>query len=88
VRGHATYVPGVGLVPCVPGDAARSVTGNGQKVVTREYKSRISRAYTRKQSRRVAIARWESFGLLAVIAVLALAVIADGGTLLLIARLR
>jgi len=77
-------------VPYVPGgrvyrsEAARSVTGNGQKHVTGGYKCPDSRAGTHRRSPRVTT-DWSSHGILAVAAILAIALIADGGALLLTA---
>jgi hypothetical protein len=75
-----TYVPGVGLVPYVPGYPALSVTENAANDVTREYECQISRADTPNQSLRVAI-DWDRMGILAVLAVGGLAAIADGAFL-------
>jgi hypothetical protein len=75
-------------VPYVPGPGVRSVTGNGQKVVTRQYECPNPGPGTHRRSRPVTITPptdWNTHGILAVIAVLALALIADGATLMLIA---
>lgn len=78
-------------VPVVPGYPVHSVTGNGQNDVTRQYRRPIPRAGTHRRPRTVTIAPrmdWNAHGILAVVAVAALAVLADGGALLLIAWLR
>lgn len=74
-------------VPYVPGPSSRSVTEIGQKDVTHEYRHVDSRAGTNRRSRRVAI-DWNGHGILAVVAALAVAVLADGATLTLIAWLQ
>jgi len=72
-------------VPYVPGYPARSVTGNGQKDVTRQYRCPDPRAGTHRRSRRVTKARLDTHGIPAVITALALTLAADGGLLMLIA---
>lgn len=77
-------------IPYVPGgrvyrsDAARSVAANAAKDVTHEYRWPNPRADTRNRSPNVTT-DWSSHGLLPLLAALAVALIADGGTLLLIA---
>lgn len=71
-------------VPYVPGDASRSVTGNGQNIVTGQYKCRIPRADTQNRSRLATDPLWGARGILAVGAVLALCAIMDGGILMLL----
>jgi len=63
-------------VPVIPGNV-RSVTGNGQNDVTRQYKYWIPRADTRPRSHSVGIDR------LTVLALLGFCLIADGGALFL-----
>lgn len=79
---------GIGRVVYIPGDAPRSVTTNGAKDVTRQYRAPDPRAETPRHARSVtpkARPDWTGHGILAVAAVLALGVIADGATLLLAA---
>ena len=66
-------------VPYVPGypDGVRSVMGNGQKDVTRQYKWRIPRANTRIRSHSVGVDRFT------VLALLGFCLVADGGALFL-----
>jgi hypothetical protein len=77
-------------VPYVPGgrvyrsEAARSVTGNGQKDVTGGYKCSDPRAGTHRRSPRVTTDR-DGHGILAVLTVAAVALIADGAALMLVA---
>lgn len=87
VKGEVLEVRGIGRVVYVPGHAAHSVTGNGQKDVTRQYECPIPRAETPNRSLRVTIDRLSTHGLAAAVAALALAAIADGVTMLLLAWL-
>lgn len=72
--------------PYISGHVARSVTGNGQNDVTRQYGCPIPRASTRNRLRLVTDPRWGARGILAVAAVLALCILMDGAVLMLLAR--
>lgn len=78
-HGNVIYVSGHDRVR-----VTHSVTGNGQKDVTGEYRRPIPRANTHHWSQKVKATMGRT-GVLAAIGALALCLIADGATLLLVA---
>ena len=81
MKGQHVHVRGIGRVVYIPGQDVLTVTDEDQTMP-------IPRPHTHKRSPLVMDPRWGARGVLAVWAVLALAMITDGGILMLLAWLQ
>jgi hypothetical protein len=84
MRGYTSFGPGGIRVVYVPGDDERTVAEKAAKRVTHEYGCGNHRANTPSWLQNVKLTDWDAHGIWAVIVALALGLIVDGVTLLLI----